>query len=115
MLSKMAEFVNTHRGGKALHYEGHKYLKIRDGRNGQVFWRCSLHKSGCTARATSEGKSVIVRQEHSHPTSEDTLQVEKAVSNMRKRAREETTSVPRIYDQTLQVMVTVCMFTFLSV
>ena len=53
---------------------------------------------------------MIVRQEDSHPTSEDTLQVEKAVSNMRKRAREETTSVPRIYDQTLQVMVTVCMF-----
>ena len=42
----MAEFVKTHRGGMALHYEGHKYFKIREGRDGVLFWRCSLHKTG---------------------------------------------------------------------
>ena len=99
----MAEFVKTHRGGIALHFEGHKYMKIREGSNGLTFWRCSCHKSGCPARATSEGTSVVVRQQHNHPASEDTLVVEKSVSNMRKRAREETTSVPRIYDQAMQV------------
>ncbi len=99
----MAEFVQTHRGGAALHFEGHKYLEIKEGKNGMVFWRCSQHKSRCTARATSEGTSVVVRQQHSHPASQETLAVEKAVSNMRKRAREETTSVPRIYDQAMQV------------
>ena len=55
------------------------------------------------ARATSEGTSVIVRQEHNHPTGEEVLQVKKAISNMRKRAREETTPVTQIYDQALQV------------
>ncbi len=40
----MAEFVRTHLGGAALHFEGHKYLKIREGKNGMVFWRCSQHK-----------------------------------------------------------------------
>ena len=99
----MAEFVKTHRGGTALHFEGHKYLKIRESKSGMVFWRCSQHKSGCHARATSEGSSVVVRQDHSHPASQETLAVEKAVSHMRKRAREETISVPRIYDQALQV------------
>ena len=29
--------------------------------------------------ATSEGASVIVRQEHNHPTGEEALQVEKAI------------------------------------
>ena len=38
----MAKFVKTHRGGMALHYEGHKYLKIREGRDGLLFWRCSF-------------------------------------------------------------------------
>ncbi len=76
---------------------------IREGKNGMVFWRCSQHKSGCTARATSEGTSVVVQQQHSHPASQETLAVEKAVSNMRKRAREDPTSVPRIYDQAMQV------------
>ncbi len=50
----MAEFVRTHQGGAALHFEGHKYLKIREGKNGMVFRTCSQHKSSCTARATSE-------------------------------------------------------------
>ena len=34
------------------------------------------------ARATSEGTSVIVRLEHNHPTGEEALQVEKAISNL---------------------------------
>ena len=29
---KMAEFVETQRGGKALHFEGYAYSKIRDGK-----------------------------------------------------------------------------------
>ena len=35
----MAQFVQTHHGGKALLYEGYKYLKIRDGKE-CTFWRC---------------------------------------------------------------------------
>ena len=73
--SPMTKFVKTHRGGVALHFEGHKYLKIREGSSGLTFWRCSQHKTGCKARATSEGTSVIIRQDHSHPASEDTLAV----------------------------------------
>ena len=92
----MAEFVKTHRGGMALHYEGHKYFKIQEGRDGLLFWKCSLHKTGCMAKATSEGTSVIVRQEHNHPTGEEALQVDKAISNMRQRAREETTPVTHL-------------------
>ena len=38
----MAEFVKTHQGGMALRYEG---LKIQEGRDGLLFWRCSLHKT----------------------------------------------------------------------
>ena len=94
----MAGFAKTHQGGMALHYEGHKYFKIREGRDG-LFWRCSLHKTGCMAKATSEGTSVIVRQEHNHLTGEEALQVEKAISNMRQRAREETIPVTQIFDQ----------------
>ena len=43
--SVMNSGVKTHWGGMALHYEGHKYFKIREGRDGQLFWRCSLHKT----------------------------------------------------------------------
>ena len=63
----MAEFITTHRGGKALHYQGYIYTKIRDGKEGITFWRCQDHKSGCLARASSEGSSVIVTREHDQP------------------------------------------------
>jgi len=39
------------------------YTKIRDGANDfQLFGRCQNHKAGCSARATSEGRSVVVRK-----------------------------------------------------
>ena len=96
--------MQTNRGGKYLHYEGYMYLKIREGKEGSIFWRCQLHKSGCNGRATSKGSSVVVRNEHNHPPAQATRRKEKAVANMRKRAREETTSINRIYDETLQVI-----------
>ena len=98
--------MQTNRGGKALHFEGYIYHKIREGKEGNTFWRCQMHKSGCSARATSEGSSVVVRSEHSHPPAHANLRKERAVENMRKRAREETTSINRIYDETLQVCYT---------
>ena len=65
---KMAEFVEIHRGGKALHFEDYAYSKIRDGEEGLVFWRCQLHKNrGCPGRATLEGASIVVRHQHNYP------------------------------------------------
>ena len=99
----MAEFVTTHRGGKALHYQGYIYTKIRDGKEGITFWRCQDHKSGCLARASSEGSSVIVRREHDHPPNNAMCTKERVMSTMRKREHEESTSINRIYDDALQV------------
>ena len=66
--SAMAQFVDTNRGGKTLHFVGYIYTKIRDGANGFQFWRCQNHKAGCLARATSEGSSVVIRKGHNHDT-----------------------------------------------
>ena len=104
----MAEFVETNRGGKALHFEGYVYRRIREGKEGNTFWHCQMHKGGCSVRVTSEGSSVVVRSEHNHPPAHSTLRKEKAVAKMRKRVREETISVNKIYDETLQVYTCTC-------
>ena len=57
-IATMAQFVvQTHHGGKALLYEGYKYLKIRDGKE-RKFWRYERHKSQCQARVTTHDASV---------------------------------------------------------
>ena len=90
----MAQFVQMHRGGRALLHEGYKYLKIGDG-NECIFWRCERHKSQCPARVTThEGSVQSSRDGHNHPPDLATNKVETAISNMRKRAREETTTIP---------------------
>ena len=80
--SLMAQLVESCRGGKALHYE---YIKIRDGKEGNTFCRCQLHKSGCNGRGTSEGCCVIVRNEHNHTPAPTIHQKDKTVAKMSKR------------------------------
>ncbi len=100
----MAQFNDTNRGGKNLHFEGYIYTKIRASANGFIFWRCQSHKAGCPARATSEGSSVVVRKDHDHPPNPAQTTTQLAIEGMRKRAREENTSVNVIYDDELQVL-----------
>ena len=60
----MAQFVQTHHGGKALLYEGYKYSKIRDGKE-CTFWRCERHKANAQQGATQppRKKRYIQRDE----------------------------------------------------
>ena len=46
---------------------------------------------------------MVVRIEHDHPPNNAMCTKEKVMSTMRKRAREELTSIIRIYDDGLQV------------
>ena len=100
----MATFISTNRGGKNLHFEGYIYTKIRDSQNNFQFWRCQNHKAGCPARATSEGSSVVVRKEHDHPPNPAQTTTQRAIMGMKKRARDESTSINVIYDDQLEVL-----------
>ena len=97
----MAQFFDTNRGGKSLHFEGYVYMKIRDGAHGFQFSRCHNRKAGCLARATSEGSSVVVRKENYHPPNAAQTTTQLAIARMRTRARDESTS---IYDDQLEAL-----------
>ena len=45
---------------------------------------------------------MIIRREHDHPPNSAMCTKERVMSTMRKRAREELTSINRIYDDALQ-------------
>ena len=105
-IAAMAQFIETNRGGKNLHFEGYVYTKIRDGVNSLRLWRCQNHKAGCPARATSEGSSVVVRWDHDHPPIFYLAQstTAQAIEGMMKRARDESTSINVIYDDQLEML-----------
>ena len=83
-------------------YEGYKYYKVCEGKECKVFWRCEFHKAGCKGRehATSVGEAIDVVQQPS--TRSGIKQGRELVSSMMKRAREETVSIHRIYNDPLQ-------------
>lgn len=57
----------TQRGGVALVFEGHRYNKVRDGKDGTVYWRCSRDRQ-CPGRAVTVNNRVKkANNKHNHP------------------------------------------------
>ena len=63
-------------------------------------WRCC--KRSCPARVTTHGSELLAQTNgHNHPVDPTETRVEEIKSNLRKRAREELTPVPCIYNEAL--------------
>ncbi|RWS28993.1 hypothetical protein B4U80_02267 [Leptotrombidium deliense] len=61
------QYVATQRGGVALVFEGHRYNKVRDGKDGTVYWRCSRDRQ-CPGRAVTVNTRVKkANNKHNHP------------------------------------------------
>lgn len=60
------QYVATQRGGVALVFEGHRYNKVRDGKDGTVYWRCSRDRQ-CPGRAVTVNHRVKkANNKHNH-------------------------------------------------
>ena len=97
------EFVTTTRGGRALIYEGYKYVLNRRGRDDRIFWRCGKSRSCSGALTTIENEIVSSRaHEHNHPPNEAEMIACKAVEGMKQAVKEKIDPVPAIYQEHLQ-------------
>ena len=97
------EFVTTTRGGRALIYEGYKYVLNRRGRDERIFWRCA--KSRCCSGALTTINDEIVSSrasEHNHPPNEAEMIACKAVESMKQAVKEKINPVPALYQQQLR-------------
>ena len=97
----MLSFTPTERTGKVLNYNGFQYTLKRE-RKTVVEWRC--RSRNCTSTLSlSRDNTAIARQPNQHILSclsdENKLIMDQALTNMKKRAREETTTIPKIYAQ----------------
>ena len=89
------EFITSSKRGRKHVIEGYIYCKNKSLTNGSRFWECEESKNGCNARVTLYENEEIIKgpSEHKHPPKPENIAVGKIRSNMRRMAK-ETTSTP---------------------
>ncbi|CAM2715360.1 unnamed protein product [Rotaria socialis] len=97
----MLLFTSSNRGQPILNYNSHQYTKKRIRKTSNE-WRC--RDRGCTSTISLCTVDAKVLREPSTHTCQQSASagkslVDEAVGNMKKRAREETTPIPKIYTQ----------------
>ena len=94
------EFIKTQKGGEALIWDGAKFTLNRDMENGTKYWRCG--KRSCPARITTDGTELLQQTNgHNHAIDGVEAQIDRVKDRLKKRAREEITPIPTIYNDTL--------------
>lgn len=98
------EVITTNRGKPSAHYNGYAYRKSRETKKGVVTWLCLREKScNCKGMMRSKNKEVLQVSEHVCGLPDDAgLEVKKQVNNSKKRAREETTALSKIYTEEIE-------------
>ena len=86
-------------GGKALLIGGYRYLAIRKEKDGKEFWRCF------NQLCTPIDDIVKDVRDHNHVPNSARNRAEIIVARMKKKAREEVETVPHIYMDTLNDIV----------
>ncbi|KAL3187508.1 hypothetical protein MRX96_025017 [Rhipicephalus microplus] len=91
-------------GGIALLYEGHRYNKVRDGKEGTVYWRCARDRQ-CPGRAvTVYSRIKKANNKHNHPPDAWRNKVDQVVSDLKLRAQDDATTLPTLFTETLKYL-----------
>ena len=80
-------------------HAGYKF-SVRTRYNQRTYWRCVVRQCPATV-TTTDNILVNVFQPHNHDANFVELAAESFISGVRKRCREEATSIPSIYDEEL--------------
>jgi len=103
-MDKDIDFVTTAKGARALIVDHFKYVKIRASKDEKVYWRCADNKTTkCTAKSSTMSEQLMAMLGyHNHSPDIGKIVVERAVTEMRKRAVDETKPMPRIYEDVVE-------------
>ena len=96
------EFISTKRNGRALLYQGYKYVINRRGWDGRIFWRWGQSIPCSGAMTTLEDEIVSQWDIYNHPPDEAELQAEKIVNKLKIAVKESIRPIPSIYHDHFQ-------------
>lgn len=100
--SLSASFVlkTTQKGKPCILLDGHRYKHRRDNLDGSMSWTCT-HEL-CSASVRTFGERVVRRNDdHLHGRTLRVDPQQEFLSRLKKRAAEDTVTIPRIYDEEL--------------
>ena len=92
------EFVETVKGNPCVIYDGYTYRRKRENKSGVVTWYCiEDKKKNCYAKLKTKNNELVESVgEHKCVPDEAALDVRKAVTSARKRAREDTAPISQV-------------------
>lgn len=103
-MKSSVEIIESGKGKQQVLFKGYKYCLKRVNKNNSKQWKCvsNISNKQCCGRITTDSANSVIR-ESAHtcevPPNEALTEIEKAKSVCRKRAREETTPIPKIYEE----------------
>lgn len=96
-MNVVSEFV-TEKGKEGVGYRGYLYRYGSCDTEGTVRWRCLSSKTCNAALQTGQDKTNPTEKGfHTHPPKPEEVRVRNVRTNLRKRARTETTPIPAVY------------------
>lgn len=74
-------YAQSPKGREMLLHAGHKYVLLKDFKNGTKTWRCNGGtKYGCKAVAKTVGNAYFLSRKHNHPRETFPVQIVKVKS-----------------------------------
>ena len=73
----------------------------RHGNAGQTYWRCVNQSCSCRVTLDIHDRVQSVNEKHFHQQNQAKTEAEEVIECMKKRAKEETISIPKIYQEAL--------------
>ncbi|CAF3776988.1 unnamed protein product [Rotaria magnacalcarata] len=99
-LSPTFVLKTTQKGKPCILLDGHRYKHRRDNLDGSMSWTCT-HEL-CSASVRTFGERVVRRNDdHLHGRTLRVDPQQEFLSRLKKRAAEDTVTIPRIYDEEL--------------
>ncbi|CAF4002007.1 unnamed protein product [Rotaria magnacalcarata] len=96
--SPTISFINSQKG-KQLLIANEYIFKLNKTTTTTKYWKCVVNSCSAKIHTDLNGHLVKINDDHSHPSEKETIEVREFREKVKQRAINETTPIPRIYDE----------------
>jgi hypothetical protein len=91
-------FIQSQKGKLMMLADGYTF-KLNKTTTTTKYWRCTLHECLSKIHTNLNNQLIKVVGEHDHPLEKEKIEIREFCEKVKERVKNETTPVPRIYDE----------------